>query len=77
MDLLPDCNQFSKFPRLLDYISYLSAAGLSLLAQLLLYDYKRRLTTLEGLELEYFREVPLPSDECSMPKCPLKYNHET
>lgn len=77
IDLSPDRNQFHKFPRLLDDFSYLSAAGLSLLSQLLSYDYKRRLSAVEGLESDYFREEPLPSDECNMPKFPIKYNRGT
>jgi serine/threonine protein kinase len=74
IDLTVDINQHKRFPKILDDFSYLSTAGLSLLSQLLTYDFKRRLTAAEGLESEYFKEDPFPTEESSMPKFPIKHN---
>jgi serine/threonine protein kinase len=63
-----------RFPKLLDNFSYLSTAGLSLLSRFFTYDYKRRLTASEGLQSEYFREIPTPTEEYNMPTFPIQHN---
>lgn len=63
-----------RFPKLLDDFSYLSTAGLSLLSRFFTYDYKRRLTASEGLQSEYFREIPTPTEESNMPVFQIKHN---
>jgi len=56
----------------LDRFSHLSTAGLSLLGDMLQYDYQKRLTAKDALESKYFSEVPIPVHVKHMPRFPSK-----
>ena len=52
---------------LLDRFDFLSSGGLTLLSNLLQYDYKKRFTSDQALGCQYFKENPFPSSTREMP----------